>query len=237
MVIGFSTLIMNYGIKYTTKPSRISLYVVVVQFLNSQLWQRIVWELNHKVYMNNEGEAGGCWWNWGLCLLFHLLGVVFNLISSLDDLIRSTVELVRDDLLKVLEDNKETKAGWVQHAHKPANGNNYAPWNLSQGSKALRQTSACTQVQVGRTHVSIIWVWWWFPPWACCIYYTRNLCYLNDQLRGDLPVTFPPCQAGWVQSGSSAGWPVLLGTLFPDPEERDHLESLRSHVSTGWMCC
>lgn len=38
-----------------------------------------------------------------LCLLFHLLGVVFNLISSLDDFVWSTVQLVWDDLLKVLQ--------------------------------------------------------------------------------------------------------------------------------------
>lgn len=44
-----------------------------------------------------------------LCLLFHLLGVVFNLISCLDDLIWSTVQLVWDDLLKVLKHIK--KAG------------------------------------------------------------------------------------------------------------------------------
>lgn len=31
------------------------------------------------------------------------------------------------------------------------------------------------------------------------------------------PVTFPPCQAGWVQSDSSEGLPVLHGKLFPGP--------------------
>lgn len=31
------------------------------------------------------------------------------------------------------------------------------------------------------------------------------------------PVTFPPCQAGPVQSGSSEGWPVRPGTRSPGP--------------------
>lgn len=47
--------------------------------------------------------------NCKLCLLFHLLGVVFNLISSLDDLVWSTVKLVRDDPLKVLQQQRKQR--------------------------------------------------------------------------------------------------------------------------------
>lgn len=41
-------------------------------------------------------------------------------------------------------------------------------------------------------------------------------CHYSD----GIPVTFPPCQAGWVQSDSSEGLPVLHGKLSPGPAGR-----------------
>lgn len=87
--------------------------------------------------------------------------------------------------------------------------------------------------------------WWGMTFWKCCkgkktkkvfIYiscatesqeyiYNDNAGKSTFRLRSvggchdsdDIPVTFPPCQAGWVQSDSSEGLPVLHGKLSPDP--------------------
>lgn len=44
-------------------------------------------------------------------------------------------------------------------------------------------------------------------------------------LSGVIPVTFPPCQAGSVQSDSSAGLPVPHGKLSPGPGGRSQQRS------------
>lgn len=75
------------------------------------------------INVSTRGEVCRC--NCKLCLLFHLLGVVFNLISSLDDLVWSTVKLVRDDPLKVLQQQRKQRQ---VKCRTPIN----APWRLSQ---------------------------------------------------------------------------------------------------------
>lgn len=131
------------------------------------------------------------WWvlmNWELGLLFHLLGVVFNLISSLDDLIWSTVDLEWDDPLKVLDGAQQGNRGRVSAAHSQTNFHTTmhsdALVRCFSDHMALQQMSARTQVQVRRTHVSIIWVWWRFLPWGCFTFCTRNLSCFNDKLCG-----------------------------------------------------
>lgn len=167
--------------------------------------------------------------SWELCLLFHLLSIVFNLISSLDDLIWPTVKLVWDDLLKVLEQSKETKKDKSQTPRKQLLSNSYAPPNVLVSCFAdLKSTTSNVgmyTVKDRETHVPIIWEWWRFLPWGFFfLHILHQSCYcLIGKLHGgggDIPVTFPPCLAGWVQSDSSEGWPVPHGKLSPGPEER-----------------
>ena len=66
--------------------------------------------------------------------------------------------------------------------------------------------------RLGCTHISIKWMWWWE--------FMQTFTWTEMLLSGCawLPVTFPPCRAGSVRSGSSAGWPDPHGTRSPDPE-------------------